>query len=223
MGAEMKRFALVLPFLAGLFSVAILAGPARAEPYQPDLQGGKYDWAVFAGGCFWCMESDFDHVKGVVATISGYTGGTVPDPGYERVSAGGTGHAESVMVIFDPTVVTYQGLLDAYWMDIDPLAKDAQFCDHGHQYRTAIFYHSGEQKKLAEDSKAALQASGKLQGEIQTEISPAGPFYAAEDYHQDYYKKNPVRYKFYRWNCGRDQRVRMLWGPQAGHMKSEDE
>lgn len=212
----MTRAAIVLALVVGLF-----AGPTQASPDQPDLQNGKYQVATFAGGCFWCMQPPFDKTKGVVETVVGYTGGTKVDPTYEEVSAGGTGHAESVEVVFDPSVVTYQQLLDVFWHNIDPLAKDQQFCDEGHQYRTAIFYHDDEQKTLAEESKKALEDSGKLKGAIETEIVPAGPFYAAEDYHQAYYKKNPLRYKFYRWNCGRDQRLKMLWGADAGHMEEE--
>ena len=167
--------------------------------------------ATFAGGCFWCVEADFDKVPGVVSTTSGYTGGTVADPTYYQVSSGSTGHAEAVEIAFDPAKVTYQKLLDVFWHNHDPLAKDRQFCDSGSQYRAAIFYHDEEQRKLAEESKKAVQAkfAPRL---VQTEIVKAGPFYPAEEYHQDYYKKNPIRYKFYRFNCGRDQRLEELWG-----------
>ena len=166
--------------------------------------------ATFAGGCFWCVESDFDHVPGVISTTSGYTGGHVENPTYHQVSAGGTGHAESVQVIYDPKKVSYRQLLTYFWHHIDPTVKDRQFCDVGHQYRTAIFVHDEEQRKLAEASKKKVEAELKVP--IYTEIDKAGPFYPAEVYHQDYYEKNPPRYKFYRWNCGRDQRVKQIWG-----------
>jgi peptide-methionine (S)-S-oxide reductase len=166
--------------------------------------------ATFAGGCFWCVEADFDKVEGVISTTSGYIGGRTANPTYEQVSAGGTGHAEAVAIVFDPAKVSYQKLIDVFWRNIDPLAKDAQFCDHGSQYRSAVFYHDEEQRALAEAAKAKVAA--RLKQPIYTEIVAAGPFYKAEDYHQDYYKKNPLRYKFYRFNCGRDARLEELWG-----------
>ena len=153
----------------------------------------------------------------MLSTTSGYTGGTKVDPTYHEVSDGGTGHAESVEVIYDPSKVTYQQLLDVFWHNTDPLDTGGQFCDRGSQYRSAIFYHDDEQKRLAEASKQALEGSHRFDRPIATEIVAAGPFYPAEDYHQDYYKKNPVRYKFYRWNCGRDQRLAELWGAAATH------
>ncbi|MDI1346107.1 MAG: peptide-methionine (S)-S-oxide reductase MsrA [Pseudolabrys sp.] len=189
----------------GLALLFALAAPVAAQEKAV---------ATFAGGCFWCTESDFDHVPGVLSTVSGYTGGKVPNPGYERVSAGGTGHAEAVEVTYDPAKVSYQQLLDFYWRSIDPTVKDAQFCDHGSQYRTAIFVRSEEERKLAEESKKKVEA--ELKKPIYTEIAAAGPFYAAEEYHQDFYKKNPTKYKFYRWNCGRDQRLEQIWGPKKG-------
>ena len=170
--------------------------------------------ATFAGGCFWCTESDFDHVKGVISTTSGYTGGKVPNPTYEQVSAGATGHAESVQVIYDPKVVSYQQLLTYFWHHVDPTVQDRQFCDYGHQYRTAIFVHNDEERKLAEASKKKVEQ--ELKKPIFTEIAVAGPFYPAEEYHQDFYLKNPAKYKFYRWNCGRDQRLEQLWGKAKG-------
>src|SRR5262249_2998506 len=173
-------------------------------------QGAEQKTATFAGGCFWCVEADFDKVEGVVSTTSGYTGGGKANPSYEEVSRGGTGHAEAVEIVYDPSKVSYQKLLDVFWHNIDPLVKDRQFCDHGNQYRTAIFYHGDEQRKLAEASKAAVQ--GRFKEPIATEIVAAGPFYKAEDYHQDFYVKNPIRYKFYRYNCGRDTRLEELWG-----------
>ena len=173
--------------------------------------------ATFAGGCFWCMEPPFDKTDGVIATISGYTGGTKVNPTYEEVSSGTTGHAESVQVEYDPKKVSYEKLLDVFWHNVDPTQKDGQFCDHGNQYRTAIFVANDEQKKLAEASKAALMKSKPFKGDIVTEIVPATTFYPAEDYHQDYYLKNPVRYKFYRTGCGRDARLKELWGSAAPH------
>jgi peptide-methionine (S)-S-oxide reductase len=167
--------------------------------------------ATFAGGCFWCTEADFDKVDGVISTTSGYIGGKVANPTYEQVSAGATGHTEAVEIVFDPAKVSYQKLLDVFWRNHDPLAKDRQFCDRGDQYRPGIFYHSDEQRQLAEASKQAAQARFAPRV-VQTEITKAGTFYKAEDYHQDYHQKNPVRYKFYRFNCGRDQRLEELWG-----------
>jgi len=175
------------------------------------LAQAKTATATFAGGCFWCTEADFDKVPGVISTTSGYTGGTVKDPTYHQVSAGGTGHAEAVEVVYDPAKVTYSKLLDVFWHSIDPLVKDQQFCDHGSQYRTAIFYRSEDEKKLAEETKKQVEAKFAPRT-VYTQIVAAGPFYPAEDYHQDYYKKNEARYKFYRWNCGRDQRLEQLWG-----------
>ena len=172
--------------------------------------------AIFAGGCFWCTEADFEKVKGVQSATSGYIGGQAKNPTYDQVSAGKTRHAEAVKVVYDPAVVTYEQLLNVYWHSIDPLVKDRQFCDVGSQYRTAIFYLDEQQEKLAEASKKALRESGELNGKIYTEIVAAGQFWPAEEYHQDYYKKNPLRYKFYRFNCGRDGRLEDIWGDKAG-------
>src|SRR5262245_4776737 len=166
--------------------------------------------AIFAGGCFWCVEADFDKVPGVISTTSGYIGGRTANPTYDAVVAGGTGHAEAVEIVYDPAKVSYQKLLDVFWRNIDPLVKDRQFCDRGNQYRSAIFYRGDEQRRLAEASKVTVQA--RFKEPVQTEIVAAGPFYKAEDYHQDYYLKNPTRYKFYRFNCGRDARLEELWG-----------
>jgi peptide-methionine (S)-S-oxide reductase len=173
--------------------------------------------AVFAGGCFWCMEPPFDKLDGVVSTTSGYTGGQKKDPTYKEVSAGGTGHAEAVEIRYDPKKISYEKLLDVFWHNVDPTVKDQQFCDHGNQYRTGIFYLNDEQKRQAEVSKTALQKSKPFKESIITEIVAASQFYPAEDYHQDYYIKNPVRYKFYRGSCGRDGRLKELWGDAAGH------
>jgi peptide-methionine (S)-S-oxide reductase len=168
--------------------------------------------ATFAGGCFWCMEGPFDKLPGVISTTSGYTGGKVKNPTYEQVSTGRTGHAEAVQVIYDPKLVSYDKLLDVFWHNIDPTQRDGQFCDHGTQYRTAIFYHDEEQRRLGEASRAALAKSKPFKGDIVTQIVKAEEFYPAEEYHQDYYKKNPTRYKFYRAGCGRDARLKELWG-----------
>lgn len=170
--------------------------------------------ATFAGGCFWCVEADFDHVPGVLETISGYTGGHLSNPTYEQVSSGRTGHAEAVEVLYDPAKVSYQQLLDYFWRHVDPTVKNRQFCDVGSQYRTAIFVHNDAERKLAEASKHKVEAQLKVP--IYTEIVQAGPFYKAETYHQDFYLKNPVKYKFYRWNCGRDQRLELIWGKPKG-------
>ena len=173
--------------------------------------------ATFAGGCFWCMEPPFDKLPGVVSTISGYTGGSKANPTYEQVSAGVTGHAEAVQVVYDPNKVTYEKLLDVFWHNVDPTVKDRQFCDGGTQYRTAIFYNDEAQRKAAEASKEALDKSRPFKEPIVTQIQMASAFYPAEDYHQDYYKKNPVRYNLYRSGCGRDARLKDLWGDKAGH------
>lgn len=171
------------------------------------------DTATFAGGCFWCMEPPFDALPGVVATTSGYTGGTVANPTYEQVSAGTTGHTEVVQVVFEPARVSYARLLEVFWVNIDPVTANQQFCDRGSQYRSAIFYHDAGQGTAARNSKTALEQSGRFDRPIVTELAAAAPFYAAEEYHQDYYKKNPIRYKFYRSRCGRDARLAELWGP----------
>jgi len=168
--------------------------------------------ATFAGGCFWCMEHPFDELPGVISTTSGYTGGHTEHPSYEQVSSGTTGHAESIQIRFDPARVSYEQLLDVYWHNTDPTTPNRQFCDTGTQYRPAIFYHSEAQKRAAEASKAALMKDKPFDGAIVTNIVAAGHFWPAEEYHQNYYLKNPIRYKWYRFNCGRDQRLQQLWG-----------
>ncbi len=201
---------------AGLAALSISA----EEPKPADTPAAaSTDLAVatFAAGCFWCVESDFDKVPGVVTTTSGYTGGHTKNPTYGEVGQGGTGHAESVEVKYDPKKVTYQQLLDYYWRHVDLVDGGGQFCDRGNQYRPAIFTHTDEQKKLAEDSKAALEKSGRFDKPIAVEIVPASAFTPAEDYHQDYYKKHPTKYQFYRWSCGRDQRLAELWGSGESH------
>jgi peptide-methionine (S)-S-oxide reductase len=191
--------------LASLVPQAAAQAPAKAPAANNAV-------ATFAGGCFWCMEPPFDKLPGVISTTSGYTGGTRKNPTYEEVSGGSTGHAEAVQVVYDPAKVTYEKLLDVFWHNIDPTVKDRQFCDSGTQYRTAIFVHNDEQKRLAEASKAALEKSKPFKEPIVTPIVQAGDFWPAEEYHQDYYLKNPVRYTYYRTGCGRDRRLAQLWG-----------
>jgi peptide-methionine (S)-S-oxide reductase len=204
-----------MPRLLLSFALVLASlGLASAQMAQLPKPAPGQAVATFAGGCFWCTESDFDHVPGVISTTSGYTGGHVANPTYHQVSDGGTGHAESVQVIYDPKKVSYQQLLTYFWHSIDPTVKDRQFCDYGNQYRTAIFVHNDEEKKLAEESKK--QVAAELKTPIYTEIDQAGPLYPAEEYHQDFYLKNPTKYKFYRWNCGRDQRLKQLWGAHKG-------
>jgi peptide-methionine (S)-S-oxide reductase len=196
-------------FVALALSVLNPAPGTAAAPQAP-APGKQLAKATFAGGCFWCMEPPFEKLDGVVSVTSGYTGGPKKNPTYEEVSSGGTGHAESVEIVYDPAKVSYQKLLDVFWHNIDPTVKNRQFCDVGEQYRTAIFYHGEEQKRLALESKAAIE---KAKGfKVHTQIVMATQFYPAEEYHQDYYKKNPIRYKFYRYNCGRDQRLEQIWG-----------
>jgi peptide-methionine (S)-S-oxide reductase len=178
---------------------------------------GATEKAIFAGGCFWCMEAPFDKLAGVVSVTSGYTGGTKVNPTYEEVSAGGTGHAEAVQVVFDPRRISYAQLLDVFWHNVDPTVKDRQFCDTGHQYRSAIFYQGEEQRRAALKSRDLLEKSKPFREPVVTEITPATAFYPAEEYHQHYYRKNPLRYTYYRSACGRDKRLRELWGSVAGH------
>lgn len=197
----------------GLFAAACLvllgAVPGPAPAAEPAV-------ATFAGGCFWCMEPPYDKLEGVISTTSGYTGGHQENPTYGEVSAGGTGHYEALRVVYDPDRVGYQQLLALFWHNVDPLDAGGQFCDRGDQYRTAIFVHDEEQRRLAEESKRSLARAGGFDRPIVTPILPAGPFYPAETYHQDYYEKNPLRYKFYRYSCGRDARLEALWGESAG-------
>ena len=213
----MKRFALLLLFTA-FYSFAQTPPPAAAPAASP--VPATTARATFAGGCFWCMEPPYDKLPGVISTTSGYIGGKVRNPAYEQVSAGITGHTEAVQVVYDPAKVSYRQLLEVFWKNIDPVAKDRQFCDGGSQYRSGVFWHDEEQKKLAEESKALLNkglafGSAKpvgFKGGVVTEITQASEFWAAEEYHQDYYMKNPVRYAYYRHGCGRDSRLKQLWG-----------
>ena len=203
--------------LIGFILLALLPGvlkpfSVRGQELQPPPPAGLQT-ATFAGGCFWCMVHPFEVIDGVTSTISGYTGGSVANPTYEQVSAGGTSHRESVEVVFDPEKVSYQTLLDIYWRNIDPFDDKGQFCDKGNQYRSAIFVANDEQKLKAEASKRKLKE--RFGRAIATDILPAGPFYRAEEYHQDYYKKNPLHYRFYRFSCGRDARLKQVWGEEA--------
>jgi peptide-methionine (S)-S-oxide reductase len=206
------------PRIACLLVALALSTQGLAEQPQPKPATGASSnqsaTAIFAGGCFWCLEADFDKLPGVLSTESGYAGGTLRNPTYDQVSRGGTGHAESVRVTYDPAQVQYEKLLDYFWHHVDPTVKDRQFCDIGNQYRTAIFYQNDMQRRAALTSKAAFEKTGRF-ARIYTEIAPAGVFYPAEEYHQDYYKKNPIRYKYYRTSCGRDARVNEVWGERG--------
>ena len=201
---------LLMQWLCIAAFAAAAAAPVAAQPGTPAKPAAAK--ATFAGGCFWCMEEALDKVPGVIATVSGYMGGKKKNPTYEEVSTGATGHTEVVQIEYDPAKVSYAALLEVFWRNIDPTQKDAQFCDHGSQYRSGIFYHDDEQKRLAEASRLALQKSKPFKGEIVTEVTRATEFYPAEGYHQDYYQKNPARYKFYKTGCGREARLQQLWG-----------
>ena len=206
----MLRFARSLRWLMPL---AMLVGVSAAlAQTAPPKANDKTAVAIFAGGCFWCVEEAFEKVPGVIAAVSGFVGGTAVNPSYEQVMTKNTGHAEAVQVTYDPGKVTYQQLVDWFWRNIDPLDAAGQFCDKGNPYRSGIFYQDDAQKKIAEGSKQVLQSSGRFKQPIVTEITAAGPFYLAEDYHQDYYKKNANRYQFYKHSCGRVQRLEQIWG-----------
>jgi len=188
------------------------SGFAGAAGSSEETMEQKPDTATFAGGCFWCMEPAFEALGGIISVAAGYTGGTTPNPTYEDVNSGATGHVEAVQIVYDPAKVTYDQLLDIFWQNIDPTQADGQFADRGRQYRTAIFYHTDEQKQLAGASKAKLAASGKFTKPIVTSVDPATTFYPAEDYHQDYYKKNPLRYQLYKTGSGREGYLKKTWG-----------
>ncbi len=215
--AHGRRGATVVRCLS--LALLLAVAPACAGTDAPGDASGDVDGkavATFAGGCFWCVEAAFDKVEGVQATVSGYTGGDVEDPTYEQVTAGGTGHAEAVRVVYDPEAVRYRQLLDTFWHNVDPTVENRQFCDVGSQYRSAIFYHDDRQARLARETRAEIEASGVLPGPVKTGIVPAEAFYRAEDYHQDYHRKNPLRYRWYVSGCGRQQRLEQLWGDAAG-------
>jgi peptide-methionine (S)-S-oxide reductase len=205
--------------VAGLALGALLAGRSERVTAAPSPAADRPGLAraTFAGGCFWCMEPPFEKLDGVVSVTSGYTGGPEKNPTYEQVSNHQTGHTEAVVIVFDPKVVRYEKLLEVFWHNIDPTTDDRQFCDYGRQYRTGIFVHDAEQKRLAEESKRNIERTKTFSGPVLTPIESAGPFYDAEDYHQDFYKKSPVRYYSYRAGCGRDARLKALWGDAAGH------
>jgi len=213
----MRRTACWMAVCLGL----VACGPGQASSPEDAPSPGASDpgtaVAIFAGGCFWCMEGPFDALEGVVSTTSGFTGGSVADPSYEQVVRGGTGHVEAVQVIYRPAQLSYERLLEVFWRNVDPLDATGQFCDRGPSYRSTIFVRDAEQRRLAEASKQALERSGRLDAPVVTEIRDAAPFYPAEDYHQDYYRKNPIRYRFYRTGCGRDRRLEELWGPAEAH------
>ena len=197
---------------AALGLVVLGVNPLLAEPVTKKPTSPQTATAIFAGGCFWCLEKPFDQLDGVLSTTSGYTGGKVENPSYEQVSKGGTGHVEAVRVEYDPSRVTYEKLLAVFWRNIDPVDGGGQFCDRGFHYTSAIFPTSADQEKSALASKAELTGSGKLPAPIATRILPAAPFFDAEEYHQNYYEKNPIRYRYYRYGCGRDKRLKELWG-----------
>ena len=205
----MSKFALLMKS-----AIIALTAFSLASAENPDPKEQKKAIATFAGGCFWCMEPPFDKIEGVFSTRVGYTGGKTENPTYKAVSAGITGHTEAIEIQYNPEKTNYEHLLEVFWKNIDPLAVDRQFCDKGSQYRSEIFYHSEEQKQLAEKSKKQLEDTRFKGQSIATKITRAEKFYAAEEYHQDYYKKNPIRYKFYRRGCGRDRRLKELWGAQ---------
>jgi peptide-methionine (S)-S-oxide reductase len=200
--AHLRQYCLLI-----LLTLASLSAGANPGKEAPDLA-----IATFAGGCFWCMEPPFDSIDGVISTTSGYTGGSKENPTYKEVSRGSTGHAEAVRITYDPERVSYEQLLEVFWHNIDPTMAEGQFCDWGNQYRSEIFYHNEKQKQLAIRSKEKLQSAKTFKEPVVTQITVASDFYPAEDYHQDYYLKNPVRYKFYRYGCGRDKRLEELWG-----------
>lgn len=208
MTARPRLVLAVVAAAIAIWAAAPSIWPSSAAPAA--AQQGDTATATFAAGCFWCVEEAFDAVDGVIATISGYTGGHVVNPSYEQVSSGGTGHTEAVEITYDPRKVNYETLLRVFWRNVDPLDARGQFCDKGEQYRSAIFYHSPEQQQLADASLA--QVGSRFAKPIATRVLPARSFYAAEEYHQNYYEKHPLRYKFYKWSCGRQQRLEELWG-----------
>lgn len=209
---NLETAALLLLLLTACAEPGATPAEQNTEIKSPDDR--QLATATFAGGCFWCMEKPFDKLEGVVSTTSGYTGGDLENPSYEQVSAGTTGHTEAIQIAYDPTKIGYEKLLEVFWHNIDPLTSNRQFCDAGSQYRSGIFYHDEQQRELAEQSKEKVAQT--LGQKIVTELVAASAFYPAEAYHQDYYKKNPIRYKYYRNSCGRDKRLQQLWGQQAG-------
>lgn len=213
-----SRFSLCGLGAAALLALVVLGATqlGAQTPPAPATTAATTAKAIFAGGCFWCVESDFDKIPGVISTTSGYTGGKTANPTYEEVASHMTGHAEAVQVVYDPAKVSYQRLVEYFWHTIDPTVKNRQFCDIGTPYRSAIFALDAQQLKIAQDSRAALEKSKPFKEPIVTQIAMADDFYPAEAYHQDYYLRNPVRYQYYRFSCGRETRLQQLWGDQAG-------
>ena len=214
----MKKIILIFCAIFALLLLFIAVCTASSENIKPVAPpSGKLEKAALAGGCFWCMEAPFDQLPGVVSVLPGYIGGKKKNPTYKEVSAGGTGHAEAVQIVYDPAKISYEKILEVYWHNIDPTVKNRQFCDTGDQYRSAIFYNTEEQRRVALRSKSSLENNKPFREAVMTEIVAAGEFYTAEEYHQHYYKKNPLRYSYYRNGCGRDRRLKELWGSAAGH------
>ena len=222
----MNPFKFQLPMISLILVLFMACGAPNAEKSaeteSTDVAENKVVFsektqlATFSGGCFWCVEAPFEELDGVISVVSGYAGGKEKDPTYQQVASGKTSHRESVQITFDPEVISYSELVDIFWQTFDPTDVGGSFFDRGTQYESAIFYHTKEQKKVAEESKERLDKSGKFTKPIATPVIAFTNFYPAEEYHQDYYQNNPVRYKFYRWNCGRDQRLKELWGDDAG-------
>jgi len=220
----MKVMLLVFAAIVGAGAILMpWKHPDSKQLEEKTVMSGQYSKATFAGGCFWCIEADFEKVAGVIEVISGYTGGQVENPTYEQVSAGSTGHVEAVQIVYDPKRISYKELLDYFWRHVDPTDPGGQFVDRGSQYRSAIFYHDEEQKRLAEESKQGLEKSGRFEKPIATEIIAFSRFYKAEDYHQDYYKENPVRYNTYRFTSGRDQFLKKEWGTTKETVKASSQ
>ena len=218
----MERIVTIIILLVlSLFTISLNTVNSGSMEQAMENNDRKLETATLAGGCFWCVESDFEKVDGVVEVISGYTGGHKVNPTYKEVSHGGTGHFEAVQVIYDPSKITYKEILDVFWRHIDPTDSGGQFVDRGDQYRSAIFYHNEEQRKIAEESRENLEKSGRFDKPIVTEIRKFEKFYRAEDYHQDYYKTHSIRYKFYRWNSGRDQFIEKAWGVEKDKVKMD--
>jgi len=203
---------LCISAIGGAFVLASVQAQNTAISTEAGASLEGLSRATFAGGCFWCMEGPFDKLDGVVSTTSGYTGGQTDNPSYPQVSSGSTGHTEAVQIVYDPAQISYEELLDVFWINHDPTESDGQFCDKGSQYRPGVFYHDEDQKRAAEASKADVERTRTFDEPVMTEITLAGTFYPAEDYHQDYYVRNPIRYKMYRYGCGRDRRLQQLWG-----------
>lgn len=214
----LAALSLMIFAVSGAALLSAQPAPTKTQPATATKPSDGLETATFSSGCFWCTESDFDKVKGVKETISGFMGGTTKNPTYEEVSRGNTGHAETLQLKFDPKVVSYKQLLDYYWHHVDLLDGDGQFCDRGNQYRPVIFVHTPEQRKLAEESKAAIDKSGRFDKPVAVQIVDASAFTPAEDYHQNYHETHPLKYRYYRYACGRDARIKQLWGDEMGEV-----